>query len=139
MAVLKAVLDTNVIVSAHLKAEGQEALILELALTGEFKWSVSEALLEEYEEVLRRPRFRLTSQRITESLKAIRKSAVMVRPGKRLRVTSDPEDNKVLECALAAGADYVVMGNIRHFPARFRSIKVLAPRQFLTVLAAELG
>ena len=108
-------------------------------MTGEFKWSVSEALLEEYEGVLLRPRFGLNSQRITESLKAIRKSAVMVKPGKRLRVTSDPEDNKVLECALAAGADYVVTGNIRHFPARFRGIKVLAPRQFLTVLAAELG
>ncbi len=138
MAALKAVLDTNVVVSAHLIAEGREAFILELALAEKLKLCVSEALLEEYEGVLRRPRFALSSQKVAQSLKAIRKVAFLVRPQKRLQVTRDPDDSKVLECALEAGANYVVTGNVRHFPARFKGIAVIPPRHFLAILAAQL-
>ena len=93
---IRAVLDTNIIISAHLKADGREALILELALAGAFTLCVSELLLEEYEGVLRRPRFGLNAQQISRSLSAIRNVADRVNPSIRLKVTSDPDDNKVL-------------------------------------------
>lgn len=136
MRVVKAVLDTNVIVSAHLKAEGREALILELALSGRFQLVVSEALLEECEGVLQRPRFDLDPVKIERSIQAIRKAALLVQPKKQLQVTRDPDDNKVLECALEAGAEYVVTGNTRHFPKLFQGILIIPPRQFLEILAS---
>jgi predicted nucleic acid-binding protein len=77
---VKAVLDTNVIVSALLKDGGREALLVHLALSGSFKLVVSEALLEEYEEVLRRPGLAFNPTQITGSLRAIRDSAIMVQP-----------------------------------------------------------
>ncbi|HKE09022.1 MAG TPA: PIN domain-containing protein [Candidatus Acidoferrum sp.] len=93
--------------------------------------------MEECEEVLRRPRFGLEPRRITRWTRELRKRARMVNPGKAVKVTKDPDDNKVLECALEAPADYVMTGNVRHFPARYQDIRVVTPREFMTILAAE--
>jgi putative PIN family toxin of toxin-antitoxin system len=135
---VKAVLDTNVIVSALLKDGGREALLVDLALSGGFTPVVSKVLLEEYEEVLRRPGFGFNPTRITRSLRAIRDTAIIVQPQKELHVTRDPDDNKVLECVLEGGAQYVVTGNARHFPKEFQRIRILPPRLFLVILAAHL-
>jgi putative PIN family toxin of toxin-antitoxin system len=135
---VRAVLDTNVVVSAHLKERGQEALILELALSGRFELVVSPALLQEYEEVLLRPRFNLYPAAITRSIRAIRHLALLVSPTKSLNVTRDPDDNMVLECASSGKAHYVVTGNARDFPHRFQGIHVIAARQFLVILAASV-
>jgi putative PIN family toxin of toxin-antitoxin system len=133
---VNAVLDTNVVVSAHLKPEGREALILDLALSRRFRMVVSEALLQEYEGVLRRSRLHIDPARITRSLRDIRAAAHVAEPRKRLQVTSDPDDNMVLECAVEGGADYLVTGNVRHFPEEFQGVRVVPPREFLVILAA---
>jgi predicted nucleic acid-binding protein len=62
-----------------------------------------------------------------------------VQPSIRLKVTSDPEDNKVLECALEGRAQFVVTGNIRHFPKHYQGIGAVRPREFITILAADLS
>lgn len=100
MARISAVLDTNVVVSSHIKPEGQEALILALALSGKFDFAVSAALLEEYEGVLSRSRFKLSSGIVSATMARIRRLAVSVDPRERLNVTRDPSDNMVLECAV---------------------------------------
>jgi uncharacterized protein len=135
---VRAVLDTNVVVSAHLKERGQEALILELGLSGRFELVVSPALLQEYEEVLLRPRFHLNPAAIARSIGAIRHRALLAAPTKTLNVTRDPDDNMVLECASSGKARYVVTGNARDFPHQFQGIQVIAPRQFLVILAASV-
>ena len=135
---VKAVLDTNVIVSALLKPDGRQALLLDLALSGAFTAIVSGDLLQEYEEVLRRPRFGLDRRRITRSLRAIRDAGHLVQPRKQVHVTRDPDDNMVLECALEGGAEYVVTGNTRDFPMEYQGIRIVPPRQFMTVLAGQL-
>jgi putative PIN family toxin of toxin-antitoxin system len=134
---IRAVLDTNIVVSAHLNAEGPAALILELALSRYFRCFVSVALLEEYEGVLGRERFGLDARDVSRSLRILRKATTLVVPRKKLKVAHDPDDDKVVECALEAKADYVVTGNIRHFPARFQDIRIIFPRQFLTILASD--
>jgi putative PIN family toxin of toxin-antitoxin system len=101
-----------------------------------FHCFLSDALLEEYEEVLSRPRFGMDVRKIARSLRDLRKAAILVVPSKRLNVTSDPDDNKVLECALEARADYVVTGNLRHYPAQFQDIRIIPPRRFMLLLAS---
>ncbi len=136
---LRAVLDTNAVISAHLSPEGQQALILGLAIARYFRCFVSDALLEEYEGVLRRERFGLSPGSVTQSMRIIRKRATLVIPKRKLDVSRDPDDNKVVECALEARADYIVTGNTRHFPSQFQDIRIVLPRQFLTLVAAQPG
>jgi uncharacterized protein len=61
-----------------------------------------------------------------------------VKPRKPVHAAFDPDDNKFLECALEARADYVVTGNRRHFPPRFQDIRIIGPKEFTTVLLSEL-
>lgn len=64
--------------------------------------------------------------------------AILVAPTKEIAATSDPDDNVFLECAMEARADYVVTGNLRHFPAKFQDIRVVSACQFLSILAAQV-
>ncbi|MCL5670610.1 MAG: putative toxin-antitoxin system toxin component, PIN family [Acidobacteria bacterium] len=137
MPPLSVVVDTNVVVSGLLKPGGSEALILDLARAARFTMVVSDALLREYEGVLRRPHFRIASADIARSMRRIRETAHHVEPDACVQAARDPDDNRVLECALAGGAQYIVTGNTRHFPSEFQGIRVIPPRQFLVILAAE--
>lgn len=138
MARRRVVLDTNVVVSAHLRADGRQALILELGLARRFQLCVSEDLLAEYEEVLLRPRFAFDPRLVGRSMKAIRDAALVVKPRKEFRITRDPDDNKVLDCAVEAHAAFLVTGNVRHFPVRFRGVRIIPPVEFVELLAAEI-
>jgi len=124
---LKAVLDTKVVVSAHLTADGPAALIFRLALSRYFQCYISEEILEEYCEVLQRRKFKLDVDYVVQSLSAFRAAAVLVNPRIQIVAARDPDDDKILECAIAAKADYMVTGNIRDFPKQFRGVSVLAP------------
>jgi len=82
---IRVVLDTNVIVSAVLVPAGNQAAILLLALRGQIAIYVSEPLLAEYEDVLRRPRLKLTPHRIEAALSAIAMSRTLSRHAARSR------------------------------------------------------
>src|SRR5258708_39332064 len=102
---VRAVLDTNVVISGHLNFEGPASLILDLVFSRFFRCYVCEALLAEYEQILNRPQFGSARRNISKSLRLIRKASITVAPQIKLQVTSDPDDNKVVECALQARAD----------------------------------
>ena len=55
-----------------------------------------------------------------------------------IEVTKDPDDNIFLECADAAGADYLVTGNQKHFPKFWKKTKVITPREFISLVAPHL-
>jgi putative PIN family toxin of toxin-antitoxin system len=134
---IRTVLDTNVVVSALLSPEGRPALVLKLAVSKQFRCYVSESLVEEYVEVLARAQFGWDHRRIDRLIRDLRAATTLVIPRRRLRITSDPDDNKVMECALEARADFVVTGNVRDFPARYQDVRVISPLDFLVVLASS--
>jgi uncharacterized protein len=134
----RVVLDTNVVVSAHLNAEGYERHVLDLVLAGKLQSAVSAAILEEYEGVLRRPKFGIAPRQVGRSLRLLRKAARIVRPRHRLEVTRDPADNRFLECAEASKADYLVTGNKRHFPKQWRQTQVVNARELIEWVVPEL-
>src|ERR1017187_5604894 len=113
--IIKAVLDTNVVVSANLVDEGPSAAILDLAINKAILMVVSPPVLEEYEKVLDRPRLTLDAAK------------------------GDESDNRFLECAGAAQADYIVTGNTKHFPELFEQSRVVTPRQFIDVILPALA
>jgi predicted nucleic acid-binding protein len=54
------------------------------------------------------------------------------------QVTSDPADNIFIECVDAARADYLVMGDQRHFPKFWKNTKIISSSEFLSVIAPHL-
>lgn len=134
---LKVVFDTNVIVSAALYEKSLPALLLSLGLEGKVRFFVSPALLNEYEAVLKRRRFKLDHREITELMGEINRKASIVTPAKRLNVLkTDEPDNRILECAIKARADFIITGNKRHFPfEEFKGIKIVTPREFINSIS----
>jgi len=131
---IRVVLDTNVVVSALLRPDGLQAIVLLLALRGDIELCVSEAVLAEYEKVLHRPRFKFPSSEIDRNLAAIRAAGKMVRPSTRLTESSDESDNRIYECAEAAAADFIVTGNTRHFKKPYKNTQIVNGRQLLDLL-----
>jgi putative PIN family toxin of toxin-antitoxin system len=132
------VLDTNVIVSAHLKEAGLERFVLDLALAHKLQLFLSVEIFEEYKGVLARPAFKLGSVKIAASMRLIEKAAIMVHPEKKVNVAKDPDDNKFLECAAEAPADYLVTGNKRHFPKQWKHTHIVNARELLQEITPDL-
>jgi putative PIN family toxin of toxin-antitoxin system len=133
---IRAVADTNVIVSAALTQSGPSSLVLELANDGLIQLYISPALLAEYEEVLNRLRVGVLPLRAQAMLKQLKRLSRIVTPTKKVRVSTDPDDNMVLECAEAAKAHYLITGNTRHFPKRWKYTQMVTPRQFVDLFGS---
>jgi len=138
MIPLRLVVDTNIVVSAALKADGLQRTVLLLAITKPARLYVSNAILPEYQAVLSRPEFQIRKGLRQQLLDLLRKRAYFVNPVRRIQVANDPEDNKFIECGDAARADYLVTGNVRHFPKFWKNTKIVTSREFLSLAAPHL-
>jgi uncharacterized protein len=88
--------------------------------------------------VLTRPELNIRKDLRQQLLQLLRNRSRLVRVVRQLRITSDPEDDKFLECADAARADYLITGNQRHFPNYWKKTKVIAPRELISIVAPHL-
>ena len=110
---MRVVLDTNVVVSA-LNFPGNERLVLELALRGRFESYLSRFILEEVAGVLLR-KFGWGEERTTEAVLVLETAANVIEPPRLPEVIEGGHaDNSVLDCAVAASADYLITGDRRH-------------------------
>jgi putative PIN family toxin of toxin-antitoxin system len=110
------VLDTNVLVSGLLSPFGPPGEIVRMVSAGTIRLCVDARLLTEYEQVLLRPRFGLDPDSVAalvDYIDATGYKAASVPLGMRL---PDPDDEAFLEVAIACGAEYLVTGNLAHFP-----------------------
>lgn len=138
MPPLRLVLDTNIVVSAGLKPDGLQRTVLLLALTKPARLYVSAPILAEYRDVLSRPEHKIRRSLQQQFFQLLLNRVHLVSPSKRLRVTSDPDDNIFVECADAARADYLVTGNQRHFPKFWKKTKIITSRDFIALVAPHL-
>jgi uncharacterized protein len=127
------VVDTNILVSAAIKRFGNEARVLDLVASGHFLLAYSESILAEYAEVLLRPKLCLDPNRVSALLNLFELvgTAAVIPSDLRLSVSSDESDNCFLECAEVAGADFLVTGNLRHFPRKWKDTSVVSARELL--------
>ncbi len=134
---MRVVLDTNVVVSALIKPGGPEGLTLLFALRGQYALYVSASILDKYREVLRRPWFSrwLNVDDVQHALTSLEQTARMVHPTTTITISRDDPDNRFLEFAEASRADYLVTGNLRHYPRAHRSTRIVNAREFLKLLA----
>ncbi|MBU1666223.1 MAG: putative toxin-antitoxin system toxin component, PIN family [Gammaproteobacteria bacterium] len=123
-----AVIDTNVLVSASINREGVPGKLVARIRTLELTPVVSAAILDEYAEVLRRPRFNFPQDWVDDLLADMEALALHVRPAKiDTSNLPDPSDAPFIATALAAGCP-IVTGNARHFPADC-GVEILSPAQ----------
>jgi uncharacterized protein len=113
---LKVVYDTNILVSAALKPGSIPDSLVALVMGKQVRLFLSSAILDEYTEVLKRPKFRLDPDTVNDFLRDLTRAATMVRPTQRASNASDEPDNRFIECARKARVDYLVTGSKRHFP-----------------------
>ena len=99
----------------------------------------SEEILNELRGVLQRPKFMFDPDPIQAIVGEMVSCGEVVRPTMRIEeIQDDPADNRILECAVEGGADYIVSGDAHLTSLReYRGIGILTASQFLELLSEE--
>ncbi len=91
----------------------------------------------EYEQVLLYPRLKFVPKEIARFLARLRSRSLLVAPTNTVSASTDDPDNRFLECAQAAGADFLVTGNKRRFPKRWKTTQVVNTRELLGMIGSS--
>jgi putative PIN family toxin of toxin-antitoxin system len=135
---VRIVADTNVIVSA-LVFGGVPRKVLELVDRGFCDLFYSEAIRGEVRRVLH-DKFGWSSSRLATILPAFWRIGALVAPRCTVwEVSDDPDDDRILECALECDANFVISGD-RHLLklGEWRSVTIISPRQFLDIADTDI-
>ena len=135
MPIPRVVLDTNVLISGVLFG-GKPRLIIELVVKGKIKAYLSPVILDEFKDVMARPKFGLGHETIFTITRENEDIFSFVFPKIVIeRIKDDPDDNVILECALTGDAEYIVTGDPHLLSLdSFKGIQILRPAAFLNEL-----
>jgi len=137
------VLDSNVIISALLSPGGAPAQIINRWEADAFRVVASAPLLAELQQALKYPRvakhLKLSDKALSALIGHFAIAAAIVEPRNTLEIVEDdPNDNRVLECAAAGGAAYIVTGDNHLLELKeYRGIVILPPFSFLALLELD--
>lgn len=135
---IAAVFDTNVVISGMLSPHGAPGRLLDAVLDGFCEPVVTDRILAEYEQVMRRPRFRFSVSRVHLLLDALRSRALYAPFAPVPRAEGLPDRGDIIFLEAAFGLDVpIVTGNARHFPKEaVGHIPIVSPVAFLARLGA---
>lgn len=140
---VRVVLDTNVVVSAYLVPASKPAAIITLARQGKVDICLSQEILGEIRRTLLRPKLqkihKAGSEEIDRFLQAFARVAILVPGTMEVEpVEDDPDDTKILACAVESQAEFVISGD-HHLTdlGSFRGIPIVNPDAFLAIMAAK--
>ena len=126
------VADTNVLISGTFW-NGNESRLLKLCKVGEVTNVISPEIVKEFEYVVSRSKFGLTKGEVNNALEIVISLSVLVHPRTKINVVSDdPDDDRILECAIEGDAKYIVTGDSHLIRLReYQGIKILNASEFL--------
>jgi len=131
----RVVLDTNVLVSALISPFGNEAQVLDAVQRGRITPCLSRSILEEYAGVLARPKFGFAGKEVDGLIGLLKSTGLEFEPAPAAGSSPDPGDEDFIACALEAGAEFIVTGNKRHFPAESCGpARVVSARELMELL-----
>ncbi|MBI5877427.1 MAG: putative toxin-antitoxin system toxin component, PIN family [Chloroflexi bacterium] len=137
---MRVVLDVGIFVSAIIRADGHPSQILETWRDGRFDVLSSLPILDDLRRVLAYPRIRkhhrLTAGEIDQLVIALGDAVRLAPDVQALQVVpGDPDDDKIIACAVAGDADYIVSGD-EHLLSmvHYEGIQIVSPRRFLAIL-----
>ncbi len=132
---LKVVLDTNVIVSA-LNFAGKPAEVFDLAIEGEIANITSEHIITEVRNILIR-KFSWGTDEAEDASTLLGFFSKIVNPRRRLKVISHEPDNRIMECAVAGKANFIISGDHHLLDLEnYQGIKIINPARFLEIIVA---
>ena len=108
---MKIIVDTNIFISAVIRDRLPERIIMMIARRDDIEWIVTEAIVEEYKQVLARPKFTIPKQELARQFVFIDKFTVRIENDAIIDFPRDRKDAKFLACAKAVKADYLVTGD----------------------------
>lgn len=135
------VFDTNILLSALLSVQGSPFRCVALAKAGTIESVTCQEILDEFEEKLR-DKFAYAPERARAASAEVRAFSHVVTITNTLHVvTADPDDDKVVECALIGGATHIVTGDRRHLLplATYRNVTITSVGDFLALVAGSQG
>ncbi|NOT21349.1 MAG: putative toxin-antitoxin system toxin component, PIN family [Nitrospiraceae bacterium] len=134
---MRVVFDTNIYVSAFAIPGGQAEDAYLGAIHDRFELFTSVPILTETATVLQN-KFEWSEEKARTLVQAISHVATVVAGGTRLRVVRDEPDNRILECAVKAQADFIVTGDRQLLALmQYERVKILRLADFLRLLAAQ--
>jgi len=129
----KIVIDANVFISALLGSPVCSQ-IYEYLKEDEFELLFSLEILNELIHVIHREKFGLSMDTMKSFIELICEKSTFVFPEQKISICRDIEDNKMLECALAGNANFIITGDKDLLSLkRFRKIPVITPSKFLKI------
>ncbi len=129
------VLDTKVLVSGILSPHGPPAAVLRALLSERASLCFDERILSEYRDVLSRGKFAFDRQLVEELLVFLEAAGLPILAPPLDLTLPDPADQMFIEVAVFGSADFLVTGNLKHFPKAARQgVVVVSPRELLEVL-----
>jgi len=131
---VRVVFDTNITISALALPGGSAEAAYLKAIRGEFELFTSVAILTETARVLQ-TKFDWAEGRVRQAVQEISQTATVLRPRPSLHILKDEPDNRILECAMAAQADWIISGD-SHLLAlkRHASTAIMSLADFLAGL-----
>ncbi len=141
MQKIRAVIDTNILVSGTISSKGAPRKILDLARSEAFKVVSSVAINHEVLNVLHRDYIYVKyslSEDIIDGLSAFLYEGTVLTEDRYSvsRVKKDPEDNKFIACAIEGEADYIVSGDDHLLALKhYKGVQIVDARGFLKVIA----
>lgn len=134
---MRVVFDTNIYLSAFAIPGGHAEEAYLAAIHGRFDLFISVPILTETATVLQN-KFDWSEDKARALVQAISHVATVVTNGPRLHVVRDEPDNRILECAVKAHADFIVTGDRQLLAlSKYEGVKILRLADFLTLLAAQ--
>ena len=135
---MKLVLDANIFVSAFLYG-GNPNEIVKRVSRGWDTLFISDKILAEANSVFRKRKFHLTEEKIEYYIRRIKEIGIKIKVTASERVTTggcrDKTDDRYLECAVAANADYVISDDIHLRELKeYRGIKIVNPAEYLEIV-----
>ncbi|MFZ2411766.1 MAG: putative toxin-antitoxin system toxin component, PIN family [Candidatus Methanoperedens sp.] len=133
---LRIVADTNIYISAFFW-RGKPNRLIHLCYAGKAKLVVSRKIIEELERILLTDeKFKMEREDVALNTEIILSNAELVEPKATLNVIKeDPDDDRILECAVEGEAEYLVSGNKHLLNIKeFQGIKILTANQMLEIL-----
>ena len=135
---IRAVIDTSVLVSAVISTTGPNAQLLDLVIAGKIRPYITEALLEEYDRVFEYEHLKhLDKRRVARVRRLLVAAAGKVKSPGRLKISAHEDDNRIYECAVAAKAHYIITENAKHFRKGYKLTKIISARQLLKMMEAD--
>ena len=135
---MKAILDTNVLISAYVFPGGKPEAVYRLAIEGRLEIGTSLPLLAEFGRVLD-VKFSWMPDRVEAAVAQMTRIASVVEPVETIHViTADPADDRVLEAAQAFSAEVIVSGD-RHLLdlGTWNGIEIASPAAFIDRWSSE--